>query len=122
MPGSPPPAGTKVIDPCSGPRSRLLDTRMGKKELAPTANWSVAGLATRELFPLNPLRSRSIVTLPLSTIIFWRVPVGAVMDADCAETPHRGVATLIARSETNGSARTISVFFNIVYPQGFVAV
>ena len=48
--------------------------------------------------------------------------LGAVWDAGCAETPHRGVATLIARSETNGSARMISVFFNIVYPQGFVAV
>src|SRR5438094_9351588 len=88
---------------------------MGKKELAPTANWSVAGLATRELFPLNPLRSRSIVTLPLSRIIFWRVPVGAVatalgavMGGGCAGTPHRGGATLIARRENKGVVRMIS--------------
>ena len=35
------------------------------------------GRATRELLPLKPLRSRSMVTLPFSTMIFWNVPVGA---------------------------------------------
>jgi hypothetical protein len=62
--------GIKAIDPCSGPRSRSLKTRIGKKELAATAKWSVAGLATSELLPFNPFKSSSIVAAPLSTIIF----------------------------------------------------
>ena len=32
---------------------------MGKNELAPIANCNVTGLATNELLPFNPLRSRS---------------------------------------------------------------
>ena len=63
-------AGLSAIEPWSGPRRRSLKTRMVKKELAATANCSVAGLAERELIPFNRLRSRSIVTLPFSTIIF----------------------------------------------------
>ena len=59
-----------AIDPESGPRRRSLKTRMVKKELAATAKCNVTGLATRELLPFNPFRSRSNVTLPLSTIIF----------------------------------------------------
>ena len=59
-----------AIDPGSAPRNRSLNTKMGKKELAPIWNCRVTGLATRELLPLKPLRSRSIVTPPFSTIIF----------------------------------------------------
>jgi hypothetical protein len=54
---------------------------MGKKELAPATKLSVTGLATREPgkpSEFNPLRSRSMVTAPFSTIIFWRVSVAAV--------------------------------------------
>src|SRR5438552_19147134 len=39
----------------------------------------------------------------------------AVRDAACDETPHRGVATVIARTESKGSVRTMSVFLNMVF-------
>ena len=63
-------SGTNSIEPGSSPRNKLLNTRIGKKELGAAAKCNVTGLATRELLPFNPLRSSCIVTLPLSTIIF----------------------------------------------------
>ena len=37
--------GIKAIDPGMGPRNRSLNTRMGKKELAPTAKCNCSDLA-----------------------------------------------------------------------------
>ena len=104
------------IDPGADPRNRSLKTRMGKKELAPTAKRSVMGLATRESAKpsgFNPVRSRSMVTLPFSTIIFWSVPAGASASflggLRLCSLPH-----YITRSESKGSARAVSVFFDMV--------
>mgnify|MGYP001155381882 CR=1 FL=1 len=62
-------ARIKAIDPGSGPRNSSLKTKIGKNELAATANCSVVGLSGTETNPFKRLTSRSIVTLPLSTII-----------------------------------------------------
>ena len=62
--------GTSAIEPWSGPRRRSLKTKMLKKELAATANCSLTVDCAAEPIPFNRLRSRSIVTLPFSTIIF----------------------------------------------------
>ncbi|PYL65099.1 MAG: hypothetical protein DMF20_09305 [Verrucomicrobia bacterium] len=66
----------KPIDPDAAPRKRLLKTRMGKKESASTANCTCTAPPVAVLIPFRRLRSSSIIALPLSTIIFCRVPVG----------------------------------------------
>jgi hypothetical protein len=100
------------------------------------AKWACWRLCVAELIPLSRLRSRSMVTLPLSTIIFCSVPVGAsvataelarcgeraVRDAGRAETPHRGVATPIATSTSKGKVRAIRIFFNILLSSDFACL
>ena len=115
--------GISAIDPGSGPRNRSLKTTMGKNELAATANCNVTGLATREMFPFNPFRSRSIVTLPLSTIIFSRFPIPPSSRLRWAGWPSRVFCLTCAltavslaeaaSSRITGSAKLISVFFSI---------
>ncbi|PYJ14572.1 MAG: hypothetical protein DME94_08905, partial [Verrucomicrobia bacterium] len=55
---------------------------MLKNELAATAKFSLTGLATSDPFPFKPLRSRSIVMLPFSAIIFSSVPLMLWLAAD----------------------------------------
>ena len=47
------PAGIKAIDPGSGPRNSSLKTKIGKNELAATANCNVVGLPGMEPIPFN---------------------------------------------------------------------
>ena len=63
-------AGIKASEPGSTARNWSLKTRMEKNEFVAAANSSGTGLVIRALLPFNPLRSRFIVTLPFSTIIF----------------------------------------------------
>ena len=62
--------GTSPIEPGFGPRNRLLKTRTGKKEFGATAKCNVSSFPAVELIPLILFRSRSMVALPLATIIF----------------------------------------------------
>jgi hypothetical protein len=62
--------GSNAIEPGSGPRNKSLKTRMGKKELAAIANCRLSKFCEAGLIPFNRLRSRFIVTVPFSTIIF----------------------------------------------------
>ena len=63
-------SGSSAIEPGSGLRNRSLKTKIVKKEFAAAAKPRVVALAGTELIALNRLRSRSMVTLPFSTIIF----------------------------------------------------
>ena len=62
--------GTSPIEPGSGARNMLLKTRIGKKEFGATAKCNVSNFPVVELIPLSRFTSRSMVTLPLATIIF----------------------------------------------------
>jgi hypothetical protein len=62
--------GSNVIEPGSGPRNKSLKTKMGKKELVAIANCRLSKFCEAGLIPFNRLRSRFIVTVPFSTIIF----------------------------------------------------
>src|SRR4030095_5129799 len=98
-------SGTSTIEPCSGWRSRSLNTRMLKKEFAPTANRRLSAF---------PARSRSMVTLPFSTIILARVPLWSWLPAVLRELPDP-----IAdgpKYKTNGSTIVVSILFSIVVP------
>lgn len=78
--------GTNTIEPSSGPRKRSLKTRMLKNEFAATANCKRSSFPLPILIPFNRFTSRSIVTVPFSTIIFCKMPVGAseFFCLDCA--------------------------------------
>ncbi len=70
--------GTSAIEPDSAPRNTLLKTRTGKKEFGATAKCNsesfceevVSDLPVVELIPLILSKSKSMVALPLATIIF----------------------------------------------------
>src|SRR5579884_2416740 len=88
---------------------------MGKKELAPAANCKATGLATREsgeLLKLSAFKSNCIVTLPVSTINFCNVAVAS------AELPWpvrlAKFAAVLPKSRSDGSAKIVRIFLNMV--------
>src|SRR5439155_14393287 len=100
-----------AIDPCSGPRRRSLNTRMLKKELTATVNRSCCTFAASEPSALSRSTSRSIVTVPFSTIIFWSVPLTPWLSeffGDLLQAVPGG-----SKSKTNGSTKTVSIVFSI---------
>ena len=65
------PCGMSAIaDPNSGPRKALLNTRIVKNEFGATAKRNASNFCAGEPIPFSRVKSISIATLPLSTIIF----------------------------------------------------
>jgi hypothetical protein len=99
-------------DPGWTPRNQSLKTRIGKKELAATAKSICAVSSLEPVTPLKRLTSRSMLTLPVSAIIFWTVPLEtfALFSFDWpAWFPE-----LLPRRRTRGSIKAVSVSLDIV--------
>jgi hypothetical protein len=102
--------------------------------LAATAKSSFAILGAEDFIPFSRFKSRSIVTLPFSTIIFWSVPVPPSLKLRRTGPPSSGLrlagwswllglffvaglrerASNDVKSKTNESMKLVSVIFDIV--------